>query len=131
RLRKHTFEKRRKVTEAAGKLGEMAPQICQDADFEAQSRNCRVKCVIADACIVMGHARLLHSAIENVVRNATRYTREGTEVEIRLEKAQDAKGSEAVVRVTDSGPGVPEETLHKLFRPFYRLDDARNRQTGG
>ena len=119
------------IQKSAVNLEEMLHEICKDADFEAQSRNCRVKCVIADACIVMGHARLLHSAIENVVRNATRYTREGTEVEIRLEKAQDAKGSEAVVRVTDSGPGVPEETLHKLFRPFYRLDDARNRQTGG
>lgn len=119
------------VQKSAVNLEEMLHEICKDADFEAQSRNCRVKCVIADACIVMGHARLLHSAIENVVRNATRYTREGTEVEIRLEKAQDAKGAEAVVRVTDSGPGVPEEVLDKLFRPFYRLDDARNRQTGG
>ena len=119
------------IQKSAVNLEEMLHEICKDADFEAQNRNCRVKCVIADACIVMGHAGLLHSAIENVVRNATRYTREGTEVEIRLEKAQDAKGSEAVVRVTDSGPGVPEETLHKLFRPFYRLDDARNRQTGG
>ena len=119
------------VQKSAVNLEEMLHEICKDADFEAQSRNCRVKCVIADACIVMGHAGLLHSAIENVVRNATRYTREGTEVEIRLEKAQDANGAEAVVRVTDSGPGVPEEDLHKLFRPFYRLDDARNRQTGG
>ncbi|PYX76024.1 MAG: two-component sensor histidine kinase [Acidobacteria bacterium] len=116
---------------SAVNLGGMLHEICKDADFEAQSRNCRVKCVIADACVVMGHAGLLHSAMENVVRNATRYTREGTEVEIRLEKAQDAKGPEAVVRVADSGPGVPEEALHKLFRPFYRLDDARNRQTGG
>jgi signal transduction histidine kinase len=35
------------------------------------------------------------------------------------------------VRVTDHGPGVPEESLGKLFRPFYRLDDARGRETGG
>jgi signal transduction histidine kinase len=40
-------------------------------------------------------------------------------------------GPEAVVRVTDSGPGVPEDALDKLFRPFYRIDDARGRQTGG
>jgi two-component system sensor histidine kinase CpxA len=38
---------------------------------------------------------------------------------------------EAVIRVTDRGPGVPQESLDKLFRPFYRLDDARERQTGG
>jgi len=36
-----------------------------------------------------------------------------------------------IVRVLDSGPGVPEEALQKIFEPFYRLDDARNRDTGG
>jgi two-component system sensor histidine kinase CpxA len=36
-----------------------------------------------------------------------------------------------VIRVADSGPGVPEDALDKLFRPFYRIDDARGRQTGG
>jgi signal transduction histidine kinase len=36
-----------------------------------------------------------------------------------------------VIHVSDSGPGVPQEALAKIFEPFYRLDDARNRQTGG
>jgi signal transduction histidine kinase len=61
-------------------------------------------------------------------------------VEVRLERqragvgsrvAGNEKGDEIVVRVLDSGPGVPEEALEKIFEPFYRLDDARNRQTGG
>jgi two-component system sensor histidine kinase CpxA len=69
--------------------------------------------------------------VENVVRNATRYTAEGTTVEVRLERQLSATGEEVVVRVLDSGPGVPEEALQKIFEPFYRLDDARNRQTGG
>jgi two-component system sensor histidine kinase CpxA len=42
-----------------------------------------------------------------------------------------AQGREAVIRVLDSGPGVPNDALEKIFQPFYRLDDARNRQTGG
>jgi two-component system sensor histidine kinase CpxA len=71
--------------------------------------------------------------VENVVRNATRYTAEGTTVEVRLERQQAANGEEEeiIVRVLDSGPGVPNEALPKIFEPFYRLDDARNRQTGG
>ena len=36
-----------------------------------------------------------------------------------------------MIRIVDSGPGVPEDALDKLFRPFYRIDDARGRQTGG
>ena len=79
----------------------------------------------------MGSAALLHSAIENVVRNATRYTREGTSVEVRLQKSDRANGPEAVLSVLDSGPGVPQDALDKLFQPFYRIDDARNRETGG
>ena len=112
-------------------LDELIRDITIDADFEAQSRHCHVVCVIQDEITVLGSASLLHSAVENVVRNAMRHTREGTEVEIRLAHESGPNGTEAVVRVTDHGSGVPQEALDKLFRPFYRLDDARGRQTGG
>src|SRR5262249_30557749 len=74
---------------------------------------------------------LLHSAVENVVRNATRYTRDGTTVKIRAEKVLRWGVEDAVIRVTDSGPGVPADSLEKIFHPFYRIDDARGRSTGG
>jgi len=116
-------------------LEELIREIAKDAAFESQHRGCHVEVVITDECTVMGSPRLLHSAFENVVRNAMRYTQEGTSVEIQLEKsratAHSAHGDDAVVRVTDSGPGVPEQALDKIFQPFYRIDDARGRQTGG
>jgi two-component system, OmpR family, sensor histidine kinase CpxA len=112
-------------------LGEMIEGIADDADFEAQGRGCRVESTIKEDCLVTGAPMLLHSAIENVVRNAARYTREGSSVQITLERGQGGAGPEAVIRILDSGPGVPEEELDKLFRPFYRIDDARGRQTGG
>ena len=112
-------------------VGEMIEGIAADADFEAQGRNCRVESSIKEDCVVLGVPILLHSAIENVVRNAARYTREGTSAQITLERGQGGGGPEAVIRIVDSGPGVPEEELDKLFRPFYRIDDARGRQTGG
>jgi two-component system sensor histidine kinase CpxA len=113
-------------------LDEVVLNVAEDAEFEAQARHCHVHSDIpAGSWGVRGDASLLHSAIENVVRNAIRYTREGTTVEIHLEKTKRAAGEEAVVRVTDCGSGVPTEALEKLFQPFYRLDDARGRQTGG
>jgi two-component system sensor histidine kinase CpxA len=115
----------------AVRLGDLVTEIAADADFEAQARGCHVEVMIVDDCQVQGSPALLHSAIENVVRNAIRYTREGTSVEVRLERIQGSKAAEAVLRVSDSGPGVPHEALDKLFRPFYRIDDARGRQTGG
>jgi len=80
---------------------------------------------------VLGDPALLRSAIENVIRNATRYTPEGTTVKIRAEASKRGGLQEAVIRVSDAGPGVPEEALDKIFRPFYRIDDARVRSTGG
>ena len=106
--------------------------MAHDAEYESPGRSCRV---IADnnedEFLVEGDPELLRSAVENVIRNATRYTGEGTTVEARLERRTSDAGPEIVVRVLDSGPGVPDEELAKIFEPFYRLDDARNRLTGG
>ncbi len=113
-------------------LDEVVHSVAEDAEFEAQARRCHVRSEIpAGIWVVRGDPSLLHSAIENVVRNAIRYTREGTTVDIELEKKLIDGGEEAVVRVTDCGSGVPADALEKLFQPFYRLDDARGRQTGG
>ena len=112
-------------------LDQLVQDITLDADFEAQTRQCHVRCDVQDEMTVFGSASLLHSAIENVIRNATRHTREGTDVEVQVAQESRNGKPEAVVRVTDRGPGVPQEALEKLFRPFYRLDDARGRQTGG
>jgi two-component system sensor histidine kinase CpxA len=113
-------------------LNELVLNVAEDAEFEAQARHCHVRSTIPEAnWDVRGDASLLHSAIENVVRNAIRYTREGSVVEIEMKKVDQGGRAEAVLRVTDCGPGVPEDELGKLFQPFYRLDDARGRLTGG
>jgi two-component system sensor histidine kinase CpxA len=113
-------------------LNELVQSIAEDAEFEAQARHCHVHTAIPEGeWGVRGNASLLHSALENVVRNAIRYTQEGTSVEIELRSADTGGGLEAVIDVCDSGPGVPPDSLDKLFEPFYRLDDARGRLTGG
>jgi two-component system sensor histidine kinase CpxA len=119
------------LPQASLRLDQLVAEVGKDAEFEAQARNCHVK-VRADAeCTLTGNAALLRSAIENVVRNAVRYTREGSDVEVVVEQHHAGFNSEGVIRVSDSGPGVPEASLDKLFRPFYRLEDDRGRQTGG
>jgi two-component system sensor histidine kinase CpxA len=125
------------VEKSPVQLAELIDEIARDAAFEAQSRHCQVEVTIVDDCVVSGSASLLHSAIENVVRNAMRYTQENSSVQVRLEQQPELKegsgssGPLAVVRILDSGPGVPEDALNKLFQPFYRIDHARGRQTGG
>jgi two-component system sensor histidine kinase CpxA len=113
-------------------LDEVVLNVTEDAEFEAQARHCHVRSDIQTGnWAVRGEASLLHSAIENVVRNAIRYTREGSTVEIRLQRKDSPGCAEAVVGVADCGSGVPPDALEKLFQPFYRLGDDRGRQTGG
>ncbi len=113
-------------------LDEIVESVTEDAEFEAQERRCHVHASVTEGnWDVRGNASLLHSAVENVVRNAIRYTQEGTSVDIEMTSEGRLGGRDAVLRVSDSGPGVPTDALDKLFEPFYRLDDARGRQTGG
>jgi signal transduction histidine kinase len=109
----------------------LVQEVADDADFEARSRDRAVRITSCEACAVTGVAGLLRSAIENVVRNAVRHTAATTEVEVSL-LCESADGERrAVITVRDHGAGVPEEALTEIFRPFYRVEEARDRQTGG
>jgi two-component system sensor histidine kinase CpxA len=129
-------------------LSELARDVAADAEFEAGSRHCRVRVAATDGGDasstdgiapfgpqVSGVVHLLRSAIDNVVRNAVRYTAPDTEVLIEVGNTScsdgDSTGDHAIVRVRDRGPGVPQEALADLFRPFYRVSEARDRQSGG
>jgi len=109
-------------------LAELAEEVAQDADFEACACNRQVHFSTSASLVLRGNRELLRRALENVVRNAVRYTAEGSSVELSLEAAT---GSRAVVRVRDFGPGVPEALLSDIFRPFFRVAEARDRQSGG
>jgi two-component system sensor histidine kinase CpxA len=109
-------------------LAELLSQISRNAEFESREPNGGIRLTSTGQCIVLGSAELLHSAIENVVRNAIRYTESGTLVEVHL----DCEGEESVrLTVRDYGPGVPEAELKNIFQPFYRVAGARDRQSGG
>ncbi len=105
----------------------LVTDVVADADFEAQAFGREVQLTTCEPCKVEGNITLLRSAVENVVRNAARYTDENTKVTVSLTTG----GKHAIVEVHDQGPGVPEEALSKLFLPFYRVDSTRDRNTGG
>ena len=112
-------------------LSMLLEEIVADADFEARSMERSVIIVLSEPLLVKANASLLRSAIENVLRNAIRYTVKGSQVEVSL-LADSADGrTMAIIQVADCGPGVPELDLFNIFRPFYRVADARERETGG
>ena len=108
-------------------LTKIVEQVAADADFEAQAKGKSVNILQKDAVRVFGNESLLRSAVENVLRNAVKYSRDDTKVEVSLKR--NSKNAEIVVR--DYGAGVPENEIVNLFRPFYRVHTARDRKTGG
>lgn len=112
-------------------LASLVRDVAEDADYEARGVNRSVQVVWTERCTISGIEDLLRSAVENVVRNAVRFTPEGTAVEVALQRQNGGGGNFAVISVRDRGNGVPEDALEKIFRPFYRAEDARDRQSGG
>ena len=74
-----------------------------------------------------GNVNLLSSALENIIRNAQKYAKSIIKVQISIIQEQDL----LFIVVDDDGEGVPDHELEHIFRPFYRVDEARARQTGG
>jgi signal transduction histidine kinase len=115
------------ATEDVVDLATVVEDVARDADYEARGKNRRVELVVEARPEIRGIDHALRSAIENVVRNAVAFTAEATSVTIAL----SLSGDEAIVRVRDHGPGVPEDVLTAIFHPFYRVGTDRDRRTGG
>lgn len=103
-------------------LDRLVRQIVDDGDM----RRDRVDLQIERGVTVVGDAELLRRAVENVVANAMQH---GHEARVQIQLAA-ADGTARVV-VRDFGPGVPDEVLSEIFKPFYRVDDARSQTQGG
>jgi two-component system sensor histidine kinase CpxA len=104
-------------------------EVVEDADFEAQEAGKRV--VIARDCpaVAEGNPEMLRGAIENVIRNAVRYAPASSEVAVAL--ASDVRTGEISISVSDRGPGVPAAAIGRIFDPFFRVEEARDRDSGG
>ena len=109
------------------RLDDLLAGIVSDCSIEAAARHSSLQLDAPGPVTVAGDAELLRRAAENVIRNAIRYAPPETAVEVHLEPDSTA----ARIRVRDYGPGVPEETLSRIFEPFYRVAGDRNRDSGG
>lgn len=112
-------------------LNSLLEELLPDAEFEAEQRSCKIEVHAGGPCVMRGSPELIYRAIENVVRNAIRYTAEGSVVRVDLKCGEQGGERLAILEVSDQGPGIPEAEIQNIFQPFYRVDSARQRDTGG
>jgi two-component system, OmpR family, sensor kinase len=108
-------------------LTTLLTEVVEDARIEATAANKHVEWAPSMSVEIEGDHDLMRSAIENVLRNAVRFTKEGTAVEVAMSR----EGGDTRIVIEDCGPGVPENELAKIFEPFHRVAESRDRDSGG
>jgi len=109
-------------------LQKVIDETVDDCRIEAQLfRGCEIRVEGKISGEVPGDRELLRRAVENVLRNAIRYSPEKSGIDVNLAE----EGSGVSITVRDYGPGVPEELLHQIFEPFFRVEQARDEESGG
>ena len=110
-------------------LRELLSDIVDDASFEASANGRFIHVESEIDGVVRGNVALLRRAVENVVRNAIKYSHAGSTVEVGT--ALGPGGRVAVISVRDWGTGVPESDIDHIFDPFFRSSmHARKEGTG-
>ena len=120
------LESRTAITRHPTDIVELVQNIINDAGIEGQAELKRTKLYAPERLIMFVDSGLIERAIENVIRNALKYTAHATTVEVRILQ------EDTVVRVVvdDEGPGIPETAKEAIFEPFFRVSDARSTQEG-
>jgi signal transduction histidine kinase len=114
------------LTTESVRLDELVRMIVDDVHIEAERHRISLDLDVCEA-EMEGSPELLRRAIENIVRNAIRYSPDGGRVQVTLKRA----GQLYRVAVRDFGSGVPEKSLVQIFDPFYRVEEDRGRTSGG
>lgn len=111
-------------------VADIARQVVERFSPAAAQKGLAMVVSVPDELSVNTDADALMQILSNLVDNAVKYTMQG-EVAIKAERVETADGEWIVISVRDTGIGIPQEHLPRIFERFYRVDKARSRQLGG
>lgn len=103
--------------------------IIDDANYEFGQDHLRVSTTEVQPCQAMVDERLIHRAVENILRNALHYSPPSEPIFVSLH--WNGENHQIIIEIEDKGAGVPPDQLTKIFNPFYRVDTSREKKTGG
>jgi len=108
-------------------LSELLATTVSDCQYLANKKGCKIVFKSTNDCFVDGNLNLLQSALSNILNNAIKYTDDNS----RIMASLISNGEQIICQIADQGIGVAEDKLKNLFKPFYRIDEARDRDSGG
>jgi two-component system sensor histidine kinase CpxA len=112
-------------------VGRLIQRIVKDASFEGATEEKTVVQTGVFDRYISGDIGLLHSCIENVVRNALKHTPTGGVVEVSVTDTLSGRGPMLAITTTDEGAGVPASALEQIFDPFFRIAAPDSHKQGG
>lgn len=101
--------------------------LCDDLNYDSQRASIYYVNRLTQPVIFLASAQLLRSAFENILKNAQHYSEPTDAIRLTIEM-QDRN---IHIQCCDQGPGVPEDKIQDIFKPFYRTSEARDRSSGG
>lgn len=115
------------LTLVPSELNKVIKHCIQDCQYLADDKNVSIKLDAPETILMSLDDKLLSSAMNNIIINAIKYSPEHKSVCVNITNNDGA----VHLSIEDQGPGVPEEKLNELFKPFFRVGNARDRATGG
>ncbi|HJZ70499.1 MAG TPA: ATP-binding protein [Vicinamibacterales bacterium] len=108
-------------------LGELTRDVVASLAILAEERNQQLHIDAADNVSAFADRLVLREALANVIDNAIKYSPKTTPIAVRVRRDADR----AVVEIVDHGPGIAAEHRDRIFDRFFRIDQARSRESGG
>lgn len=106
----------------------VANRVCERLSILAEEKEVSLSCApVDDPVFVCGNEQMLEEMTCNLVENAIKYNKRGGMVRVTVR----SDGESCVLRVSDTGMGIPQELQEKIFQRFYRPDKSRSKETGG
>ncbi len=107
-------------------LYEIAKGVTEHLQFQAQQKEVLLQ-LHGQSCPLAANRRMMEELLYNLVDNAIRYNRNGGQVEVEIGQQKEF----AIVKVADTGRGIPNKDQQRVFERFYRVDQSRAKETGG
>lgn len=119
----HKMKLRREIMRLSDAVKETVRRLSPLANGRLQE----IDVSITDECEMFADSLKIQQVLYNIIENAIKYTPDGGQIRVRLFR----EGRDAILKISDTGVGIPKEDLPHIFDRFYRVDKARSRETGG